>query len=254
MRFKSIVLLVLLSAVIAPAWGAVATNGSTVSASNGSTVTSNTFAYTTPTATTTLVITENNTSYSNLAVTPSGITYNGVALTMVPGSSIIESGGFSESSIWTLSSPPTGTSYNVVITYGATITGYAAGATPLTGVNSIGTPTTATGSYMAPSDPAVTAAGGVAGDLYIATTFAGSTVTTTGSSTELWNATPSGFGAAGDSLPGSGSGAFTWTQSATANSWTASAVAFKASAGLGFVPLISNGHPLISNGHPVISQ
>ena len=48
--------------------------------------------------------------------TPSGITYNGVAMTLVP-SSIATDSNFVESSIWYLINPPTGISYNFIATF-----------------------------------------------------------------------------------------------------------------------------------------
>jgi hypothetical protein len=126
----------------------VALNGTTIGStlvnstvSPGGTVT---FSYTTPAGTTCLALVETNDGHG----IPSTITYNGVAMTLVPGTYYNQNytycssntGVYSYSignqqSIWYLINPPTGSSYTVSATYpgGTSVGGLVT--IPLTGVD-----------------------------------------------------------------------------------------------------------------------
>jgi hypothetical protein len=169
-----------------------------------------------------------------VATAPTAVTYNGVALTMVPGSFVANPGGNTMgSSIWYLLSPPTGSSLVLSVTYGSTLEGaLGLAAIPLIGVNQsspVGIAATATGNSIT---PAVTATGAGENDLYmgISGDLSATTIASGGSQTSLWTQISRGSViSAGDSLPGSGSGAFSWT--VAISQWAASAVAFQASTG-----------------------
>jgi hypothetical protein len=159
---------------------------------------------------------------------PTAVSYNGVALTMVPGSAAANTGTSMGSSIWYLLSPPTGSSLVLSVTYGSTTLGAVGlAAIPLIGVNQsspVGTAAIATGTS---TTPAVTPTGAGANDLYmgISGDLSATTISSGGSQTSLWTQISRGSViSAGDSLPGSGSGAFSWT--VAISQWAASAVAF----------------------------
>jgi hypothetical protein len=213
---------------------AVAVNGS-ITAANSSAIVgaltggvATTFAFTVPAGTTCLVLMEGNTATSGTSTLPTAVTYNGVSLTNVSGSLSVEAITPEGVSIWYLLSPPTGSSLTVSVTYTATIQEQCMILIPLTGVSlatPVGTPAIATAST---TSSAVTATGGGSQDLYLGCMQSQNTTSTPGGGqTNLTTKTSRGTTIlSADSIPGSSSGAFSWTVAAVP--WVNSAVAFLA--------------------------
>lgn len=162
---------------------------------------------------------------------PSSVTYNGIALTL--RASINDSGHIA-GSIWTLANPPTGSSYVLSATYPNQCAVSYIGFVPVQAANNTyGTFATATSS--ANNNPAVTPTGAGVNDIYIG--FAGNNDTTQtngGSQTNLASGNDISASsinglccATGATLPGTGSGAFSWTGTGTSagTSWVALGVA-----------------------------
>ena len=160
---------------------------------------------------------------------PSSITYNGVGMTHFATDA-------SDASTTTccyfyMINPPTGSSLVLLATAANSVVSSALVAIPMSGVNTgspVGTGAAATAND---ANPAVTPTGGAASDLYIGAvmTQAVTSVTPSGSQTGIvnLNAIHSAASFAVGSLPGSGSGAFTWTMSSTL--WVALGVAIQGS-------------------------
>jgi hypothetical protein len=183
-----------------------------------------------------LVVTEGNQAAGG-GVAPTGITYAGVAMTLVTGSGIIN--GQFASSIWYLMNP-THDSNNIVVTYPSSRVAAGASAIGLVGVSTatpVGSPTTASGSNVATA--AVTATGGVSGGFYVGAVVLNATTVTSGGSQTNQTYNPniaSAVSTAQDTRVGAGAGAFTWTGSGTTGSgWAATAVIFNADATAGDV-------------------
>jgi hypothetical protein len=183
-----------------------------------------------------LVVTEGNQAAGG-GVAPTGVTYAGVAMTLVTGSGIIN--GQFASSIWYLMNPKHD-SNNIVVTYPSSRVAAGASAIALVGVSTaapVGTPTTASGSNVATA--AVTATGGVSGGFYVGSVVVNATVISSGGGqtqqTHNQNIA-STVSTSQDTIVGAGTGAFTWTGSGTTGSgWAATAVVFNADATAGDV-------------------
>jgi hypothetical protein len=143
-----------------------------------------TFNVTVPTGSTWLHVQENNAQGSG-GVTPTGVTYNGVALTMVPSSSIIAS--YFESSQWYLANPPTNTSYVLSFTYAVGRNYFGASAIGLSGVNSSTPYGTAVKNASATTiaGATLTVPASTANDLLLATALVYGTGVTPGGGTNL---------------------------------------------------------------------
>lgn len=180
-----------------------------------------------------LVLLEGNASGPG-GTTVSSATYGGVSLTQVPSSSAIQDEF--ETSIWYLLNPAVGTA-SLAVTLNAAQGFIAAGAIPLIGVNtSVPLGTCTTNQSNTTTNPLVTATGAGANDLYLGVTHnfnpfmstAGANQTNQWSQQNIGNTTS----AMADSIPGSFSGAFSWTGTGVPGNthWTAAAVAFLAAA------------------------
>jgi hypothetical protein len=227
-----------------------------VTSNPGTNVTSNSFSVTVGAGDNALFIQESALSGSG-AYAPSGITYNGVSLTMVPSSSIVSTD--IETSLWYLVNPPTG-SHTLVVTYGSYAQNVAAGALPMSGVNTaspIGTAATAGSSSSL--NVAVTVTGGTANDLYIGVCGCTGTAISSGSAPQVnqWQQQniDALSSASGDSIPGNDTGSFSWTGSSPdflGSMNAASAVAVKGAVTAAYAPNIGfNPGPGICNPlHP----
>lgn len=189
------------------------------------------YSYTVPGGTNVLRLDETNAGFSNNAVAPTSCTYNGVPLTKAIG--VTDVGPSTESSIWYLVSPPTGSSLTLACMYPLSTSEIVVAPVPLSGVNTsapVGTGASASGVFTSPTNPAVTASGGSTNDLYacVASSSQPTTFNSTGTQTSIWNQTTAGYGSGGGTIPGSSSGACTWNTATAANDWTAVAIAFKA--------------------------
>lgn len=203
--------------------------GTTNVAKTSTTATSLTWSHVCDGAANCLVVTEGN-SASGGGLSPTGIAFNGIALTKAPSSGIIN-GNF-ESSIWYLLNPPAGYGLNIVASYASTRM-IGCSSVSLIGVNTttpLGAAATASGSSVATA--AVTATGGTTGDAYISSVIVNATAISSGGSQTVISSNPninSSVSTSQDTIPGASTGAFTWTGGGTTGTgWAASAVAFKA--------------------------
>jgi len=176
-----------------------------------------------------LVFESNNTTAGgNL---PSSVKYNGVSATYVSGSQSTDGAGHDSCSIWYLAAPSTGTN-SLVVTYSTSTSGATfVIAVPASGIGSLGTPATAN-AQGTNNNPAVTATGGVSGDVYVGMSYnQDSAQTTSGANqTNVKNAANGNVSSYVDQIPGVDTGAFSWTGSGTSANpyWAASAVVLKA--------------------------
>ena len=217
----------------------VATNGASAVNSintNGAGGTPITFNYTCPAGTDCLVLVESASMNATATGLPTAISYNGVSLINVASSLAVDSTTPSQSSIWYLLAPPTGSSLVVSVNYpvgNGQINEQATCVQPLIGVNQsspVGTAAIANGNSTA---AAVVPTGAGANDLYLAVMNSQSGTSSSGGNQTLIRNTVQ-RGTCDQSLDSAiaGAGAFQWT--VTTNFWVASAVAFlSASAGGG---------------------
>lgn len=150
------------------------------------------------------------TSYVGADGIPSGITYNGVAMTLLDSASTVNTA----CSAWGLVDPASG-AHNVVVS-GALLSAVSqTSAWPFENVTAIGTPVLDNGALSSPSVTVVS----VAGEIIVAHTanFGGTGVTPSVSFTELYN---NGFGVS----MGTQDGADTVVSWTGADTWTAVAV------------------------------
>jgi hypothetical protein len=219
---------------------AVTVNGTATSSNiGGSTIGSGvaaTFAYTCPAGTLGLVMIESSGSIA-LAAVPTAFSYNGVSATLISNTFSEDTSDSTQSSMWYLPSPPTGSSLTVSITYAQSVPGGAVAVmVPLLGVSAT-TPFQTTTSAnisndngVASTTASVTPPAATANDLYIGVvgvqvdTAATISVAT---GTQLTNTSSRGSLIVGvSSLAGNG-GSLSWAITA-ANPWVMSAVAFLA--------------------------
>lgn len=189
-----------------------------------------TFSYTVPSGANVLRLDETNIGFSGNGVAPSGCTYNGVAMTKAIG--ITDTGPTTETSIWYLVSPPTGSSLTLSCSYPLSTSEIVVAPVPLSGVNTaapVGSGVAVAGLFSSPTQPAATASGGSTNDLYACVGNVSTVaLAISGSQTSIWNQSTAGYGSGGGTIPGSSSGACTWTYSGGGQNWTAVAIAFKA--------------------------
>lgn len=165
-------------------------------------------------------------SYFDSADTPTGATYNGVAMTAIP-SSTAANGNYKIAGFY-LIAPATGTN-NVVISFSGTMSDMGAGSVSFTDAHQttpLGTAVTATGTSTTPSVTVSSAAGEIVVDgLAI---IHGSTLTVGGSQTQRWNAIASGgfIKYAGSTQNGASSTTNTWTNG-NSQTWAQGAVPVK---------------------------
>lgn len=205
-----------LALAYAPAFSAVAVDAAASSLAQTG-VSTYSWTHTCGASATLLTVEENNGNGTG-GVTPTGITYNGVALTRLTAASII-GGTFFESSIWYLINPPSG-AHTIAVTLPSVQALIGSGSVSFTGTDTVSPFYTAgAGTFQtsASATDAVTATGASSGDMYIATThvhnFTG-TITSNSPSTNEWKITGIGANtsASGDVQTGTG-GAFAWTES-----------------------------------------
>jgi hypothetical protein len=166
---------------------------------------------------------------------PTSITYNGVSLTMLSGSSagIISGTNGLECSVWYLENPPQGALYELRVSYPA---GGAAAviAVPCNHVGSLGTPSTDASADS--NDPQVTATGADSSGFYIAAAFNDDTAqVSSGAGQSDLDAVDSLNGASSFSVSligGGNPGSFTWNGSGTSSVPASVAVAVAVVSGL----------------------
>jgi len=182
---------------------------------------------------------------------PTGITYNGVALTLL--GSLDETVGTTHisSSAWKLDSPATGAAHSLVVTYAASVSAMFACAVPLQNVSTYGTAATAGASTN--NAPAVTATGAGSTDLYLGVAMNAVTAQASSGTGQTDVAAPitnTSTTANASTIAGTNPGAFTWTNTGTVNltGWSATAVAIKAAAGAAPTVTTVNGGSAIAEG------
>lgn len=145
---------------------------------------------------------------------PSGITYNGVALTLL-GSQSYTSSYRGNASIWYLNTPTTGSSLPLVATCVNINTGFAMVAVPMSGVNTGVAPTLGTGAFATSTAAACSSPAAGAADLQFGACFTrGTALTSGGGQTDLVAPITSINGLdsfAASSIAGPTAGNFTWT-------------------------------------------
>lgn len=172
-------------------------------------------------------------SYFDSADTPTGATYNGVAMTAIP-SSTAANGNYKIAGFY-LIAPATGTN-NVVVSFSGDMSDMGAGAVSLTDAHQtvpLGTAVTATGTNTTPSVTVSTSAGEIVVDGLVI--VHGGTLTVDGSQTQRWNSIASnGFEKyAGSTETASGaSTAMSWGNSSS-QAWAQGAVPVKPVSGGG---------------------
>jgi len=181
-------------------------------------------------------------SYYDSADTVSALTYNSVAMTVVPSSTV--SNGQYTSTLYRLIAPATG-SNTVSVTFTGGVFDFKAGSVSFTGADQttpLGTANTATGSSTTPSVTVTSATGEIVLDNL--TIVHSGTLSVDGSQTQRWNGTgAAGFikGAA-STEDGSTSTTMSWSNS-TSQAWAISGVSVKpvASAAAGVRQLCLTG-------------
>lgn len=177
-----------------------------------------------------LILCEGNRVSGSTAGPPSSITFNGIAMTQVPGSSVSSGATTSiEASAWYLANPPIGT-YPILVTYASATSGAGVIAVPCSGVVGFGTPVGA--SSQLSNSPAVSVGGADEFAFYLGAAFNGNTSQAPTGPGQYDLATLSGinsansFSASWESLL-SASGAFAWNPTGSSNitRWVATAVA-----------------------------
>lgn len=156
-----------------------------------------------------------------------GITYNGVALTEKCSGN---NGSSLYSGIWYLASPPTGSAYNLVISFAST-SGIGATAVGASGVNT-GSPfgTCASNGGISSVNPSVTATGAGSNGVYIGIGATGDTTLTIAGANQTLVGTAQNnvntiMAFQMSSIPGVDTGAFSWTGSGTGGGTEAMAAA-----------------------------
>lgn len=225
---RRVLLALLFVLVSAPAWAALAVDA--VSSSACGACTSLSWSHTVSGSETVLVI-----GFSGYDTTPdvvTGVTYNGVAMTLIPSSS--GTNGGHTVAFYGLIAPTTGTN-TVVVSASGTMTDLGAGAVSFTGAHQttpFGTANTATGSSTAPSVNVSSAADEIVVDTL--SIIHNGTLTVDGSQTQRWNAI-GGFGFikyGGSTETGAASTPMSWSNS-TSQDWAISAVPVKPSGAAG---------------------
>lgn len=213
---------VVLSLCAAPSWAALAIDSAS-SAGCGS-CTSLSWSHTVSGSDTVLVI-----GISGYDTTPdvvTGVTYNGVAMTLIPSSS--GTNGGHTVAFYGLIAPTTGTN-TVVVSASGTMTDLGAGAVSFTGAHQttpFGTANTATGTSTAPSVNVSSAADEIVVDTL--SIIHNGTLTVGAGQTQQWQAI-GGFGFikyAGSTETGSATTTMSWANS-TSQAWAISAVPVK---------------------------
>lgn len=154
------------------------------------------------------------------AAAPTGVTYNGVALTSL-GSLSFTNNYRGNVSAWYLMSPPTGSSYSVSIAFANTETGFGACAIPLSGVDTSTVPTIAT-NHATSAAASVSVTGAGVNDVQMAQCFIRSTSLVSSQTAHLIaavNGINSLDGFSADYIPGASAGNFAWTL--TSGDWLA---------------------------------
>lgn len=163
------------------------------------------------------------------ALNPMTVTYNSVAMTEVPSAGVIN--GLFATDIWCLTNPGNTHGWGSSLTVSVTLSGVTGFWMPMMvsflGANgTLGT--AATNSSSSGVSAAVTPTGCTSGQLYLGVSSVYATGLTSGGSQTRLQAQLNVYttvSSSEDTLPGSGSGAFTWTGTGTtSNGWTASAV------------------------------
>jgi hypothetical protein len=159
---------------------------------------------------------------ATLNAPPSGITYNGAALTLV-GSQNYTSNYRGNVSWWYLNNPTTGSALPLVATEPTNITGFAMAAIPMSGVNTSAAPTLGTtGSFASSAAASCVTTGAGPNDLQFGSCFIRSTALASGGAPQANVIAPiNGIhaldGFACDYIPGTSAGNFSWTL--TSGNW-----------------------------------
>lgn len=161
-----------------------------------------------------------------------GVTYNGVALTAVPGGST--NNGQYYVTAWYVLAPDTGT-HNIVVTMSGNVFDFGAGAISYTGVHQtvpLGTAVTATGTSTTPSVTVSSAADELVDDGLVI--IHGDTLSVGAGQTQRWNAVAgSGFiKYAGSTEGGAASTTMSWSNTSS-QTWAIVAVPIKPAGGAG---------------------
>lgn len=156
-----------------------------------------------------------------------GVTYNSVALSFVGGQ---DDANFCNVEIWKLDSPTTGSSQNIVVTYGATLVDQTGGAASFNGTsNTDGAPTGATNTT---DNPSVTVADTASGDIVVSVLLSdiGPVGATTEAGTLIWEDEDVDSDCDSNAQYQTATGANTvcsWTSASGGNRWAAVGAAIK---------------------------
>lgn len=175
-----------------------------------------------------LVVLATGASGDSAARNITGVTYNSVALTFVGAQ---DDANFTNAEIWRLNSPTTGSSQNIVVTYGGTLVDCAGGAISFNeSASAEGSPTGATNTT---NNPSVTVADTASGDIVVSVLVSdiGPVGTTTEGGTLIWEDEDVASDTDSNAQRQVASGANTvcsWTSASGGNRWSAVGVAIKA--------------------------
>lgn len=216
-------LAILFLLVSAPAWAALAVD--TASSTSSSGVGPFTFSHTVTGSETVLLV--GIALYDSNDVV-SGVTYNGVAMTAVPSSTV--SNGQYTTTLYYLVAPASGAN-NVSVSVTGTVFEIGIGSISLTGADQatpLGTANTATGNSTTPSVNVTSASGEIVVDTSLI--VHSGTYSVGGGQTSRWNAIGSGgfIKYAGSTEPGDTSVTMSWSNT-SAQDWAISAVPVKPS-------------------------
>ena len=169
-------------------------------------------------------------------LTISGITYNGVALTQVVEASTTNGSTYIRTGMWALQNPPTGTAYNLVVTFSGSDTGLALGWDTWSGFDHFGTPSTNSVSANT-VNPSVTVTDWATGDYAIGAVAANWTTVTAADTQNFYIADNAGCELSG--VYQTADGALNWTSALGV--WGCVGVSLKpAAGGSSVMPIIAN--------------
>lgn len=181
-----------------------------------------------------LILGEGNISSTSLrGAIPTAVSYNGVAMTLVPGSGSNWATTTGGSSLWYLTKllnggPFDGLSHQVSITYADTLNGQVTTLQGFDAVNQSAPFGVAAINQATSGSPSVTAAGAGSNDIYLGVALSGATASLsplgTGQQQLTLGTSRGSFGVSLDSIPGTNTGAFSW-KAGSSGSWETAGVA-----------------------------